>query len=278
MITFIDSHCHLDMLPDWADRPNGEEHGAEGLNAAERERNLDEAIARARAAGVRWILNPGVTWETMPRTQALAERYPNVFVAAGIHPHDAETWTPGSEERLRELARLPRVVAIGECGLDYYYDHSPRDQQIAAFRAQIRIARGLDLPLIIHTRDAEADTIRLLEEEGASHGVFHCFTGSKELAEAGLRLGFTISFSGVVTFKKSEALREVARMVPADRFLIETDAPYLAPPPHRGKRNEPAYVVKVAETLAEVRGQSLAEVAELATRNTIRLFRLPVDA
>jgi TatD DNase family protein len=267
MTTFIDSHCHLDMLPGWV----------EGLPPEEHDRNIDEAVARAREAGVRWILNPGVTWDDFPRVQALTERYSNVFVAAGIHPHDAETWTAGSYERLKEMARHSRVVAIGECGLDYYYDNAPREKQQEAFRDQIRLAKELDLPLIIHTRDAEADTMRLLEEEGATRGVFHCFTGSKELALAGIRRGFAISFSGVVTFKKSEALREVAREVPDDRFLIETDAPYLAPPPYRGKRNEPAYVVKIAETLAEVRGVSVEAVAERATRNTIQLFRLPVE-
>lgn len=267
MTTFIDSHCHLDMLPEWV----------EGLPPEEHDRNIDEAVARAQEAGVRWILNPGVTWAEFPRVKALTERYPNVFIAAGIHPHDAETWTDGSMERLREMARHPRVVAIGECGLDYYYDNAPREAQQRAFREQIRIAKELGLPLIIHTRDAEADTMRILEEEAATHGVFHCFTGSKELALAGIRQGLSISFSGVVTFKKSEALREVALEVPLDRFLIETDAPYLAPPPYRGKRNEPAYVVKIAETLAEVKGMSVAEIAEHATRNTIQLFKLPVE-
>lgn len=267
MTTFIDSHCHLDMLPEWV----------EGLPIEEHDRNIDEAVERAREAGVRWILNPGVTWAEFPRVQALTERYPNVFVAAGIHPHDAETWTEGSYARLKEMATHPRVVAIGECGLDYYYDNAPREKQQEAFREQIRLAKELDLPLIIHTRDAEEDTMRLLEEEDATRGVFHCFTGSKELALAGIRRGFCISFSGVVTFKKSEALREVAREVPTDRFLIETDAPYLAPPPYRGKRNEPAYVVKIAETLAEVKDMTVAQVAENATRNTIQLFRLPVD-
>lgn len=266
MTTFIDSHCHLDMLPDWV----------EGLPADARDANIDEAVRRAHDAGVRWMLNPGVTWHDMPRVQALTERHPSVFVAAGIHPHDAATWTKGSTERLKELAAHPRVVAIGECGLDYYYDHSPREQQQRAFREQIRVAKELDLPLIIHTRDAEEDTLRLLEEEGATRGVFHCFTGSQELALAGVRMGFSISFSGVLTFKKSEALRAIAREIPADRFLIETDAPYLAPPPHRGKRNEPAFVVKIAETLAEVRGERLDEIARQATDNTVRLFRLPV--
>ncbi len=267
MTTFIDSHCHLDMLPDWV----------EGLPDGDRDRNTDEAVERAREAGVRWILNPGVTWDAFPRVRALTDRYPNVFIAAGIHPHDAETWTAGSYERLREIARHPRVVAIGECGLDYHYDSAPREKQQQAFRDQIRLASELDLPLIIHTRDAEEDTLRILEEEGATRGVFHCFTGSRELAMAGIRLGFAISFSGVITFKKSEGLRDLARDVPEDRFLIETDAPYLAPPPFRGKRNEPAYVVKIAETLAEVRGIRVEDVAAQATRNTISLFRLPVE-
>lgn len=267
MTTFIDSHCHLDMLPAWV----------EGLPPEEHDRDIDAAIARAKAAGVRWILNPGVTWDDFPRVRAIAERYENVFIAAGIHPHDAESWSEGAMPRLAELAAHPRVVAIGECGLDYYYDNAPREKQQRAFREQIRVAKQLDLPLIVHTRDAEADTMRILEEEGATRAVFHCFTGSRELALAALERGYYLSFSGVVTFKKAESLRELAREVPDDRFLIETDAPYLAPPPYRGKRNEPAYVVKIAETLAEVRQAPVEAIAENATRNTIRFFGLPVE-
>lgn len=262
----IDSHCHLDMLPEWVE-------GELSPEAAQAE--IDGAVARAREAGVAWILNPGSTWAEAPRVLAVAERYARVYAAVGIHPHEADSWGPESYERLNRLAQHPKVVALGETGLDYYYQHGSVDAQKRAFAEQIRLGRELDLPLIIHTRDAEADTLAILRAEGPHQGVMHCFTGSEELARASLDLGFHISFSGVITFKKSEELRAVARLVPLERTLIETDAPYLAPPPHRGKRNEPAYVVKIAEQLAELHGLSVEEVARTTTENALRLFRLP---
>lgn len=265
-LQLIDSHCHLDMLPAWAE---GE------LTLEEAFAEIDGAVARAQEAGVEWILNPGSTWAETPAVLTVADRFPNVYAAVGIHPHEADSWDAESYERLECLAQHPKVLAIGETGLDYYYTHGSREAQQRAFAEQIRLARALDLPLIIHTRDAEPETLAILKEEGPHRGVLHCFTGTMALAEATLELGFHLSFSGVVTFKRSTELREVARHVPLDRLLIETDAPYLAPPPHRGKRNEPAYVVKVAEALAEVHGLPVAEIARITTENARRVFRFP---
>lgn len=262
----FDSHSHLDMLPGWVE-------GELTPQAARAE--IDAAVQRAREAGVAWVLNPGSTWAEAPGVLAVADRYPQVFAAVGIHPHEADSWGAESYERLNRLAQHPKVVAIGETGLDYYYQHGSMDAQKRAFAEQIRLARELDLPLIVHTRDAEADTLSILEEEGPHRGVMHCFTGTWELAESALERGFHISFSGVITFKKSEDLREVARRVPLERMLIETDAPYLAPPPYRGKRNEPAFVVKIAEQLAELHGVPVEEIARISTENALRLFRIP---
>ncbi|HEY9898314.1 MAG TPA: TatD family hydrolase [Pantanalinema sp.] len=263
---FIDSHCHLDMLPGWVE---GE------LSLEDSWLEIERAVQRAQDAGVEWMLNPGSTWAEMPAVLAVAERYAHVFAAVGIHPHEADSWDDASYERLKALAAHPKVLAIGEIGLDYYYDHGSREAQHRAFREQLRLAKELGLPVIVHTRDAEEDTVAILKEEGATHGVIHCFTGSTALAQATLEMGFHISFSGVVTFKKSEELRATAKVVPLDRTLIETDAPYLAPPPHRGKRNEPAFVVKIAEALAEVHGVGLVDIAERSTENALRLFRFP---
>lgn len=254
------------MLPAWVE---GE------LTLEEALLEIDQAVERAHAAGVEWILNPGSTWAETPAVLAVADRYPRVYAAVGIHPHEADSWGAESYERLERLAQHPKVLAIGETGLDHYYEHGSREAQRRAFAEQIRLARALDLPLIVHTRDAEAETLAVLRDEGPHHGVIHCFTGSLELAEAALALGFHVSFSGVVTFKRSEELREVARRVPLERMLIETDAPYLAPPPHRGKRNEPAYVVKIAEQLAELHGIEVGEIARITTDNALRLFRIP---
>ncbi len=254
------------MLPGWVE---GE------LTLEEAFAEIDGAVERARAAGVEWILNPGSTWAEAPAVLAVADRYPHVYAAVGIHPHEADTWGPESYEHLNRLAQHPKVVALGEMGLDYYYQHGTVDAQKQAFAEQIRLGRELDLPLIVHTRDAEADTLAILKAEGPHVGVMHCFTGSAELATASLELGFHISFSGVITFKKSEELRAVAKLVPLERTLIETDAPYLAPPPYRGKRNEPAYVVKIAEQLAEIHGVSVEEIARISTENALRLFRIP---
>lgn len=264
---FIDSHCHLDMLAAWED---------ENCDEAAVMLEVAAALKRAAEQGVGIVLNPGVDWQTMPLVLEVAKRFPQVVASVGIHPHEADSWQDGTE-RLRGFAMQPKVVAIGEIGLDYYYPHGSRPAQHQAFREQIRLARALQLPTIIHTRDAEEDTLRILREESHFLGVLHCYTGSWNLAQAALELGFYVSFSGAVTFKKSEALREVARQVPLDRILIETDSPYLAPPPHRGKRNEPAYVLRIAEQLAEIHGCSLEEIGRITTTNASRLFNLPIE-
>lgn len=267
----LDSHCHLDMLPRW--------RRDVAPDPAEAEAEIEAVLARARAAGVEQFLVPGCAWQDHAGVRDLTERYPPVWAAYGIHPHDASTWPEGGEARLEQAMAHPKAVAIGECGLDYHYDLSPRGQQRDAFRAQIRLARKLGKPLVIHTREAEADTLAIMVEEKAAEvgGVMHCFTGSLELAREAVALGFHVSFSGILAFPKSHDLRAVARAVPLDRTLAETDAPYLAPPPHRGKRNEPAFVVRVIETLAEIHGLDAQEVAHLTARNARELFRLPVS-
>jgi TatD DNase family protein len=251
----VDSHCHLEF----------EKLAVEA----------DEVMARAKAAGVDYCVTIGTKLSTFPKTLAVAERFDNVWCSVGIHPHDAAIEPLADAVPLIELARTPKVVGIGETGLDYYYNHSPRAEQITNFRAHIDAARQTRLPLIIHTRDAEDDTIAILNEEmgkGAFTGVLHCFTGSDRLARAGLDLGLYISASGIVTFKNSEALRAVFREVPADRLLVETDAPYLAPLPHRGKRNEPAFVAHTAAALATLRDVSADEIARVTSENFFRLF------
>lgn len=229
------------------------------------------ALERAQAADVHFVLNPGVDWRNLPRVLAIAQRFPQVVAAVGIHPHEADSWQDGTE-RLRALAMQAKVVAIGEIGLDYYYTYGSHQAQQQAFREQIRLAKALDLPILIHTRDAEPDTLTILQEEGHFRGVLHCFTGTWGFAEQALSLGYHVSFSGAVTFKKSEDLRELARRIPLDRLLIETDAPYLAPPPYRGKRNEPAYVVRIAAQLAELHERPIEEIAAATTRNARSLF------
>lgn len=250
----VDSHCHIDF-PDLID---------------------DEAGVLARMAdnGVTHALCVSVKLETLPGILALAERHTNVFASVGVHPDNADCEEP-DEERLLALATHPKVVAIGETGLDYYWHKDAPEWQRARFRTHIRAARRSDKPLIIHTRDSAADTIRLMREEdaGAAGGVMHCFTETREVAEQALDLGFHISFSGIVSFKNAETLRDVARYVPADRLLVETDSPYLAPMPYRGKTNQPAYVRYVAEAVAKARGESLEQVAELTTQNFFRLFK-----
>jgi TatD DNase family protein len=198
-----------------------------------------------------------------------------VPVSAGIHPHEAKIATEAIYDELRDLARDKRIVAIGEIGLDFHYDYSPRDVQREAFRRQIRLARDVGLPLIIHTREADDESATILEEEGAREtgGVIHCFTGGEDLARRALALGFHVSFSGIVAFPRAETIQAVARWVPEDRLLVETDSPFLAPPPHRGKRNEPAFVVEVARKVAALRGQTAEAVGAAAKRNFERLFR-----
>lgn len=262
----IDSHCHLDF-PDFAE-------------------SRGEVVARAERAGIARMITICTRSAEVPAVQAIAEAHPSVYFAAGIHPHEAGR-DAHTMDSLAAVAAHPKMVGIGETGLDYFYDNSPREAQQESFRLHIRAARALGLPLIIHTRDAEADTMRLLREEGAGRivdgkaltGLLHCFSGSAELAEFAIEIGFYISFSGIATFKKAEALRAIAASLPGDRILVETDAPYLAPVPKRGKTNEPAFVAHTAQCLAEVRGQSAADFAAMTTANAGRLFtRLPVPS
>jgi len=252
----VDSHCHLDMI-------------------AERD-DLDDVVSRARRAEVGTMLTISTKLTTFPKVRAIAETYDDVWCSVGVHPHEAGAEGQGTPERVVELTDHPRVVGIGESGLDYHYDFSPRPAQQESFRAHIRAAQETGVPLIVHSREAEEDTARILREEyerGGPYGcVMHCFSSRAELAWAALELGFHISFSGIVTFKKSDALREVAKAVPLDRLLIETDAPYLAPVPKRGKPNEPAYVSFTADYLAEVLGLSRAELAAKTSENFFRLF------
>jgi TatD DNase family protein len=251
----IDSHCHLDF-PDFADE-------------------LDAVVARAQAAGIARIVTISTRVKRHAEVLAVAERFPQVYCSVGTHPHHAHEELDIDADELIARARHPRVVAIGEAGLDYYYDNSPRDAQARGFRSHIAAARATGLPLVIHSRDADADMARILEEEterGAFAAVLHCFTGGNELAQRAIALGLSISFTGILTFKKSDDLRAIARSLPADRILVETDAPYLAPGPYRGKRNEPAYVVETAKVLAETRGVSAEEIARQTTDNFFRLF------
>jgi len=207
---------------------------------------------------------------------ALAERHPFISATVGVHPHEVKYIKDGWYDELRALAKSKGVVAYGETGLDYHYDHSPREVQRARFREQVQLARELCLPIIIHTREAQEDTIAILKEEkaGALGGVFHCFSGDAWLAKDALDLGFYLSFSGVITFQNATMLRDIAKTVPLDRILVETDSPYLTPVPHRGKRNEPAYVRHVADKIAELHSLSPQEVEDATTQNTKRLFRI----
>ena len=251
----VDSHCHLDFK-DFAE-------------------DLDGIVARAEAAGVGRI----VTISTKVRRQAalleIAERFPNVYCSVGTHPHDADEEDGIPPAELIELTKHPKVVALGEAGLDNFYQHGSSEAQERGFRAHIAAARQTGLPLVIHTRDADDDCGRILEDEmtkGSFRAVLHCYTGGRELAMKAISLGLSISFTGILTFKKSQALRDLAAELPADRIMVETDSPYLAPGKFRGKRNEPSYVVEVAKVLAETRGVSLGEISRQTTENFFRLF------
>jgi TatD DNase family protein len=256
-----DSHCHL----------AGREFAAD----------LPDVVARAKAAGVSraLVILAAEDQDEIARAQTVIEAWPECRFAAGVHPHNARAFESDAEASAAAVAKrldaLPEARAVGEIGLDYHYDFSPREVQHAVFRAQIRLALSRDLPVVIHTREAEDDTLRILSEEGRGklRGVFHCFTGDADAAARALGTGFLISIPGVATFPKAEALRQAAAGAPADRLLIETDSPYLAPVPYRGRRNEPAYVAKVAEQLAAVRGTSAADIGEQTDRNFDRLFR-----
>jgi TatD DNase family protein len=257
---FIDSHAHID----------GDDF----------DNDREAVIERAHAAGVSVILNVGTGDPhsgALERAVELGKAHKNVYTAIGTHPHDARLYDDAAEEKIKNLINDEHVIAWGEIGLDFHYDNSPRDVQLEVFKRQLRAARECDLPVVIHTREAETETIEILrsEYEGAQRrGVFHCFSGSMDLAQRAIEIGFMISFSGIVTFKKAEELRAVAKQVPLDRLLIETDCPYLTPIPYRGKRNEPAYVVEVARCLAGLHGVELEEMARITTDNFNRFFEL----
>ena len=251
----IDSHCHLDYF-----RPDEQA----------------EVLARAAAAGVGEVCTIGTKLKQSAEIIGIAEAYPHVWCTVGVHPHNAAEGPVPAPEALARLAAHPKVIGIGECGLDYFYDKAPRDVQQANFRAHIRAARLAGVPLAIHARDADADIAEILQDEWDSGGPYafllHCFSSGRGLAEAALRLGGHVSFSGILTFPKSQEIRDIARDIPAERLLVETDAPYLAPVPLRGKRNEPAFVVHTAAVLAELRGMAPAALAALTTANFRRLF------
>jgi TatD DNase family protein len=255
----IDSHAHI----------QGKEYAGEA----------DAVIARARAAGVETIIAVGGAGDMSSNDAAvqLAARFDNVYATVGMHPHDAKDVGAEDLAALRELASQPKVIAIGETGLDYYYNHSPHEVQQRVFAQFIHMARQTKLPIVVHERDAAKDAAELLKSEGAGElrGVIHCFTGNYEAACAYLDLGFYLSFTGIITFKNAEPLREVVRKVPLDRIFVETDSPYLTPVPYRGRRNEPAYVRYVAETIASVKSIKLDAVAHATSDNVRRLFPLP---
>ena len=251
----IDSHCHLDF-PELSNDETG-------------------VLVRAKTAGVAGMLTIGTRLDQFDRVRAIAERHANIWCSVGVHPHEAKEEGQRAPDRLIEATRHPKVVGIGETGLDFYYEHSPRDEQAESFRTHIAAARETGLPLIVHTRDADTETGDILEQEyakGAFTGLIHCFSSGPEVAKRALALGMYISISGIVTFKAAESLRTIVRELPLDRLLVETDAPYLAPVPRRGKTNEPAFVAHTAAKVAELKGVSVAELEAVTTENFFRLF------
>jgi TatD DNase family protein len=257
-MTWIDVHTHLNFL----------------------EISPEQALSEAKQAGVERVITIGTEPKDHQVVLDLAQKYfPQVVCTLGIHPHEAALFTPEVETFFRAHLQAKEVVAVGEIGLDYYYNNAPAEVQKRAFRSQLKLAQEFSLPVEIHTRDAEADTVEILKEFGGQvRGIIHCFTGTKWLAEQVLNLGLDISFSGVVTFKKADELREVVKFVPLSRLHVETDAPFLAPMPHRGKKNVPAYVVHTAEVVAQLKGVTLAELAQQTQLNALRTFpKLRVD-
>jgi TatD DNase family protein len=251
----VDSHCHLDF-PDFAE-------------------DLDGIVARAEAAGVGKLVTISTRVRRLPALLAIAERFPNVYCSVGTHPHNADEEDGIPAEELIELTKHPKVIALGEAGLDNFYEHESSGAQERGFRAHIAAARATGLPLEIHTREADEQCGAILADEmakGAFKAVLHCYTGGRELAMKAIDMGLSISFTGIITFKKSQELRDLAAELPADRIMVETDAPYLAPGKWRGKRNEPSYVVETAKVLAETRGVSLEELSRQTTENFFRLF------
>ncbi|HTO85456.1 MAG TPA: TatD family hydrolase [Methylomirabilota bacterium] len=261
MVSLVDSHCHLDYYKE------------EGEVAA--------VIARAREAGVGTLVTIGTRISEFAGVRRIAEQFDNVYCTVGIHPHEAASEPAIDRAAIVELARHPKVIGIGETGLDFYYDHGPRDRQAQVFRTHVEAALDAGLPLVVHSRDADPETVAILADYPGVAGLIHCFSTTRVLADGALAQGLSISLSGIVTFKNATLLREIAADIPADRLLVETDAPYLAPVPHRGKRNEPAFVVHTARQVAELRGESLTDLAAATTANFFRLFtkaRSPVPA
>jgi len=251
----VDSHCHLDYLPPGPER--------------------SEVIARARRAGVSAMVTICTKVTEFPGVLAIAESEPDIWCSVGIHPHEAAAEPETTAQTLVKLAEHPKVIGIGETGLDFYYEHSPRERQAEVFRAHCNAARSSGLPLIVHTRDADSEMAQILREECATKrlsGILHCFSSGPQLAERAIELGFYISLSGIVTFRNAEPLREIVRGLPEDRILVETDAPYLAPVPLRGKRNEPAFVVHTAAEVGRIRGWTKEQLEEITTANFYRLF------
>ncbi|WP_300410044.1 TatD family hydrolase [Lagierella sp.] len=255
MKSIIDSHAHLDDEKFNEDR--------------------DELLEELKKKNIAYVINPSSDMASSERVVKLSQKYPNIFAAIGIHPHDAETYKEGDLDKLKELSKSEKVVAIGEIGLDYYYDNSPREIQKKIFKKQLMLASELDLPVIIHTREAMGDTFEILNEfKDKVKGVMHCYTGSIEMAERFMDLGFYISIAGPVTFKNAVNVRQMAKEIPLDRLLIETDSPYLSPEPKRGKRNDPTNVIHVAEKLAVLKGVFLDDIIENSRKNTMELFSL----
>ena len=260
----IDSHAHLDY---------------------DYEKSTEELLELARAVGVERVIAIAAAADSLDRVREISEKFPNVFFSSGIHPHDSKDFTPEIFTRIRGLAQHPRCVAVGELGLDYYYELSNQQLQFQALEAQLNFSLEIGKPVIVHTRDADTDTVRFLKPHASAYraahgekspGVIHCFTGSADLARACLEMGYYISFSGIITFKNAEDLRNIVRdVVPIERLLVETDSPFLAPIPFRGKKNMPAHTRVVAEKVAEIKGLSLEEVARHTRANTERLFGLP---
>lgn len=252
MLQWLDMHAHLNML----------------------EEGPDEALRLAREAGVAKVVTIGTEPGDLQTVLDLAEKnYPNVFCTLGIHPHEGQIYTPEIGQFIEVNVSKPWVIAVGEIGLDYYYEHSPHEEQKAAFRAQLEIAARTNMPVQIHTRDADEDTVEIMKEfKGRVKGIIHCFTGTPFLAEEALALGYNISISGVVTFKSAESLREIVRSLPLDRIHVETDAPFLAPIPMRGRKNTPAFVVHTAKLVAELKGIGLEELAKVTRENALKMF------
>jgi TatD DNase family protein len=247
----VDSHCHIDFA------------------------ELDERpalIDRARAAGVRTMLTIGTKAEELAEVIEIASSDPDIWATVGIHPHEAQATPDDIIDRLADMVAHPKVIGIGETGLDFHYDHSPRERQAELFRAQCRLARAAGLPVIVHSRNADTETAAILKEEGVTRGIIHCFSTTRALSEPALALGFHISISGIVTFKNADELRGIVGEIPLDRLLIETDAPYLAPIPMRGKTNEPAFIVHTAAKVAALKGISAEELGRITTDNFFRLF------